>query len=181
MWENTPSGKKMIVLATEFMIENILPVCASHPFHQSILRLHFDCVRLRSTFVDVAWHLRWTPRKKRGCGSKGGNGAGQKKREEILFGNHWTPGSGPACVKRFQAAGVFGRGEMKISRRYLSPEKLRPRPYFAGHKSINKERTRVLSKKMWIEQFYLDSISIFFIRNLSTTDDKRTLARAIFA
>lgn len=55
------------------------------------------------------------------------------------------------CVKRFQAAGVFGRGEMKISRRYLSPEKLRPRPYFAGHKSINKERTRVLPKKMWIE------------------------------
>lgn len=30
---------------------------------------------------------------------------------EILLGNHRAPGSGPVCVKRFQAAGVFGRGE----------------------------------------------------------------------
>ncbi|XP_025075374.1 uncharacterized protein LOC112552962 [Pogonomyrmex barbatus] len=38
---------------------------------------------------------------------------------------------------------------MKISRRYLSPEKPRPRPYFDGHKSINKERTRALPKRMF--------------------------------
>jgi len=47
-----PSRKKMIVSVTESMIENILPI-AGHPFHQSILRLRFDCARLRSTFVDV--------------------------------------------------------------------------------------------------------------------------------
>lgn len=84
MRENIPSGKKMIVSATEFMIENILPV-ASHPFHQSILRLRFECARLRSTFMDMAWHLRWIPRKrKKCCGSKRGNGGGQKKREDSL-------------------------------------------------------------------------------------------------
>ncbi|KAL6445176.1 hypothetical protein ACFW04_002219 [Cataglyphis niger] len=40
---------------------------------------------------------------------------------------------------------------MKISRRYLSPKKPRPRPYFAGHKSINKEKMRALPKKMFRE------------------------------
>lgn len=150
MRENTPSGKKMIVWATEFMIENILPV-ASHPFHQSILRLRFDCARLRSTFVDMAWHLRWIPRKKKKrCGSK--RGEWQRTEEERRFSSEIIGLRGQGqCVKRFQAAGVFGRGEMKISRRYLSPKKPRPRPYFAGHKSINKEKTRVLPKKMWVE------------------------------
>lgn len=64
----------MIVSVTEFIIENILPV-AGHPFHQSILRLRFDCARLRSTFVDVAWHLRRDPEeKKEDRGSKRGTG-----------------------------------------------------------------------------------------------------------
>lgn len=151
------------------MIENILPV-AGHPFHQSILRLRFDCVRLRSTFVDVAWHLRRIPRKKKGRPriKRGERRRGGRKRR-VSSGIIGPRGQGQ-CVKRFQAAGVFGRGEMKISRRYLSPEKLRPRPYFAGHKSINEERTRPLPKKIWVERFLLDMV-YRFIRNLS----RRTL------
>lgn len=87
----------MIVSATEFMIENILPV-AGHPFHQSILRLRFDYARLRSTFVNVAWHLRRILRKKKEeHGSKGGNGGREK--EEILLENHRAPGSGTVCEK----------------------------------------------------------------------------------
>jgi len=94
-----PSGKKMIVSVTEFMIENILPI-AGHPFHQSIPRLRFDCARLRSTFVDVAWHLRRIPRKKKGRPriKRGGNGGGREK-EEILLGNHRAPGSETVCEK----------------------------------------------------------------------------------
>lgn len=98
MRENTPSGKKMIVSATEFMIENILPI-VDHPFHQSILRLRFDCVRLWSTFVDVAWHLRRIPRKKRNAADQKGRMREDRRGEEILFENHWTPGSGPVCEK----------------------------------------------------------------------------------
>jgi len=135
-----PSRKKMIVSVTESMIENILPI-AGHPFHQSILRLRFDCARLRSTFVDVTpptdpEEKKGRPRIKRGYGRKRRSSSG-------IIG----PRSQGQCVKRFQAAGVFGRGEMKILRWYLSPEKPRPRPYFAGHKSINEERTP-LPKKM---------------------------------
>lgn len=69
----------------------------------------------------------------------------KKKRETLLLRNHQARVS--VCEK-VEAAGVFGRGEMKISYRYLSPEKYQPRPYFAGHKSINEERTEPLPKKM---------------------------------
>jgi len=68
-----PSRKKMIVSVTESMIENILPI-AGHPFHQSILRLRFDCARLRSTFVDVTPPTDPEEKKKVGRGSKGGTG-----------------------------------------------------------------------------------------------------------
>lgn len=86
-------------------------------------------------------------------------------------GNHRTPGSEPVCVKRFQAAGVFGRGEMKILPRYLSPEKYQPRPHFAGHKSINEEKTRPLPKICGVRAVIGYSISIhhtyIHTRNLS--------------
>lgn len=100
--------------------------------------------------------------KKEDRGSKGR----EDGRKRSFFSGIIGPRGQGQCVKRFQAAGVFRRGEMKIWRRYLSPEKPQPRPYFAGHKSINEKRTQPLLKKMWVERFLLD-MAYRFIRNLS--------------
>lgn len=109
--------------------------------------------RLRPITIYLRRHgvtLRWISRKKETLRIKKREWRRTEEEKRFSSGIIGLRGQGQ-CVKRFQAAGVFGRGEMKISRRYLSPEKLRPRPYFAGHKSINKEEMRVLPKKMWIE------------------------------
>jgi hypothetical protein len=73
----------------------------------------------------------------RRCG--GGTAEGSRRKRGDSPRESPGPRGQGQCVKRLQAAGVFGRGEMKISRRYLSPEKPQPRPYFASHKSINEE------------------------------------------
>lgn len=150
----------MIVSATEFMIENILPI-AGHPFHQSILRLRFDCARLRSTFVET-WRDTFdgSPGKKKGRPRIKREGTAKGGRKRRFSSGIIGPQGQGQCVKRFQAAGVFRRGEMKISRRYLSPEKLQPRPYFAGHKSINEERTSA-EEDVGLSGFYWIWLSIY--------------------
>lgn len=166
------------------MIENIL-LFSSHPFHQSILRLRLDCVRLRSTFVDASWPPTVPKKKKNRSILERGNGERyrgwheNKKRRGKLFSSGII-GPGSVCVKRFQTAGVFGREEMKISHRYLSPEKYQPRPHFAGHKSINKERTQPLPKKMYSVRVVIGySVSIHHIYKHTCNLSRWTVKRHV--
>lgn len=158
----------MIVSATEFMIENILPV-AGHPFHQSILRLRFDCARLRSTFVDVAWHLRRIPKKKkRRPRIKRGE---WRDKEEILLGNHRAPGSGTVCEKVSGSRCLRVRRDENLALVFITWKT--PATPILRWPQINqwREDATSLPKKIWVERFLLD-IVYRFIRNLSS---RRTL------
>jgi len=121
--------------------------CPSRTIH--FTNQFFDCVSTAPDYDLPSWTWRDTSdgsrEKRRAAARRRRNGGGQEKKRRLSSGIIGPRGQGQ-CVKRLRAAGVFGRGEMKISRRYLSPEKPQPRPYFASHKSINEERTR--PKKM---------------------------------
>lgn len=133
--------------------------------------------RLRSTFVDVAWHLRRIPTNKKERERERGELRGSSE-ERIIGEEEEEEESSPreSCggqsqrVKRFQAAGVFGpriEREMKISRRYLSPEKPLATPILRWPQ-INQWGAWTRGsppKKMWGDQFYWGAV-YRFIRNL---------------